>query len=271
RSSDLAETTPYGVVHSVMLAQSTDYERNLRASSGGIIKELLASLLARDDVDGAIVLQHVDGLDFQPGLITDLAEVDRLPGSVYHNLPKHGALELLRANEGRYVLAAIPCELEGIYNFVFKREPHLRERIHTTIGLLCVWQYNWHSIRAICEYKGADPYRIVDASAYRGKWGRSCPHRRRVLPRRWPDRQAAHPHRRRPGDHDEPPARLRLPGRVRPQLQHAALPSVHQPLQLPGRHRGRRCLAGQHPEYQDRHQPRHQPPRGERQARPEPG
>ena len=162
-----AETTPYGVVHSVMLAQSTDYERNLRASSGGIIKELLASLLARDDVDGAIVLQHVDGLDFQPGLITDLAEVDRLPGSVYHNLPKQRALELLRANEGRYVLAAIPCELEGIYNFVFKREPHLRERIHTTIGLLCGWQYNWHSIRAICEYKGVDPDRIVDVS-YRG-------------------------------------------------------------------------------------------------------
>jgi coenzyme F420-reducing hydrogenase beta subunit len=162
-----AETTPYGVVHSVMLAQSTDYERNLKASSGGMIKELLASLLARDDVDGAIVLQHVDGLDFQPGLITDVAEVDRLPGSIYHNLPKHRALELLRANEGRYVLAAIPCELEGIYNFIFKREPHLRERIHTTIGLLCGWQYNWHSIRAICEYKGVDPDRIVDVS-YRG-------------------------------------------------------------------------------------------------------
>jgi coenzyme F420-reducing hydrogenase beta subunit len=115
----------------------------------------------------ADLLQHVDGLDFQPGLITDVAEVDRLPGSVYHNLPKHRALELLRANDGRYVLAAIPFELEGIYNFVFKREPRLRERIHTTIGLLCGCQYNWHSIRAICEYKGVDPARIVDVS-YRG-------------------------------------------------------------------------------------------------------
>jgi coenzyme F420-reducing hydrogenase beta subunit len=162
-----SEQTPYGVVHSVMLAQSTDYERNLKASSGGMIKELLVELLARDDVDGAIVLRHVDGLMFQPGLITDVAEVDGLPGSIYHNLPKHRALELLRENEGRYVLAAIPCELEGIYNYIFKREPHLRERIHTTIGLLCGWQYNWHSIRAICQFKGVDPDRIVDVS-YRG-------------------------------------------------------------------------------------------------------
>jgi coenzyme F420-reducing hydrogenase beta subunit len=162
-----AEPTPYGVVHSVLLAQSTDHQRNLKASSGGIIKELLADLLTREDVDGAIVLRHIAGLHFEPGLITAAEEVDRLPGSIYHNLPKHRALELLRSNEGKYVLAAIPCELEGIYNYIFTQEPHLRERIHTTIGLLCGWQYSWHSIRAICEFKGVDPDRIVDVS-YRG-------------------------------------------------------------------------------------------------------
>ena len=162
-----ADQGTYGVVHSVMLAQSTDADRNLKASSGGLIKELLIELLARDDVDGAIVLQHVDGLDFEPKLITEISDVDHLPGSIYHNLPKHRVLELLRENEGRYVVAAIPCELEGIYNYIFKHEPHLRRRIHTTIGLLCGWQYSWHSIRAICEYKGIDPDRIVDVS-YRG-------------------------------------------------------------------------------------------------------
>ncbi|WP_158542829.1 Coenzyme F420 hydrogenase/dehydrogenase, beta subunit C-terminal domain [Phytoactinopolyspora halophila] len=162
-----AEQGAYGVVHSVMLAQSTDGDRNHQASSGGMIKELLIELLSRDDVDGAIVLKHVEGLNFAPGLITDVAEVDQLPGSIYHNLPKHRVLELLRENEGRYVVAAIPCELEGIYNYIFTHEPHLRGRIHTTIGLLCGWQYNWHSIRAICEFKGIDPDRIVDVS-YRG-------------------------------------------------------------------------------------------------------
>src|SRR5262245_51624425 len=128
-----ATPSEYGVVHSVMLAQSTNHERNLRASSGGIIKELLAELLARPDVDGAIVLAHKDGLDFEPTLITDPADVDKLPGSIYHNLPKHRTLQLLRDNPGRYVVTAIPCELEGIYNYISKNEPHLRERIHTTI------------------------------------------------------------------------------------------------------------------------------------------
>jgi coenzyme F420-reducing hydrogenase beta subunit len=162
-----AEQGPYGVVHSVMLAQSTDVGRNLRASSGGMIKEVLIELLSRDDVDGAIVLQHVEGLHFEPGLIRSVDEVDGLPGSIYHNLPKHRVLELLRENTGRFVLVAIPCELEGIYNYIYRVEPELRERIHTTVGLLCGWQYSWHSIRAICEFKGIDPDRIVDVS-YRG-------------------------------------------------------------------------------------------------------
>ena len=162
-----AEPGIYGVVDSVFLAQSTDLDRNRKASSGGMIKELLMELLSKDDVDGAIVLQHVQGLDFSPSIITNPEAVDRLPGSIYHNLPKHRVLELLRENEGRYVLVAIPCELEGIYNYIFEFEPALRSRIHTTIGLLCGWQYNWHSIRAICEYKGIDPDRIIDVS-YRG-------------------------------------------------------------------------------------------------------
>jgi coenzyme F420 hydrogenase subunit beta len=163
-----SEQGTYGVVHSVMLAQSTNLDRNFNASSGGMIKEILIELLASEDVDGAIVLQHVEGLNYEPMLITRIDQVDPLPGSIYHNLPKPKVLELLRGNEGRYVLVSIPCELEGIYNYIFKREPHLRERIHTTIGLLCGWQYSWHSIRAICEYKGVDPDRIVDIS-YRGE------------------------------------------------------------------------------------------------------
>lgn len=161
------EQTPYGVVKSVMLAQSTDYERNLNASSGGLIKELLVELLSRDDVDGAIALRHVAGLDFQPTLITDPDQVDGLPGSIYHNLAQPEALRLLRENEGRFVLVAIPCQLEGIYNYIFRCEPHLRDRIYMAIGLLCGWQYSHHALRAICEFKGLDFDRIEDIS-YRG-------------------------------------------------------------------------------------------------------
>ncbi len=162
-----AEPGPFGVVEAVMLAQSTNLERNRKASSGGLIKELMLDLLARDDIDGVIALGHVDGLDFQPQLVTEPRQVDELPGSIYHNLSQPETLRLLEANPGRYVVVAIPCQLEGIYNYVFTMAPHLRERIAFTIGLLCGWQYNHHALRAISHFKGIDADAITDVS-YRG-------------------------------------------------------------------------------------------------------
>lgn len=158
---------PYGVVDTVMLAQSTDEERNRAASSGGLIKELLRELIDRDDVDGAIVLQERSGLDYAPTLITSPNEVDRLPGSIYHNLPKHGVLEILKANEGRFVLVGIPCEFEGIFTYIYRLRPDLEARIHSTIGLLCGWQYSYHAIRAICQYKGV-AFDDIEHISYRG-------------------------------------------------------------------------------------------------------
>lgn len=162
-----ADQGDYGVVTSVMLAQSTNVERNVKASSGGLIKELILHHLGDAKVDGVIALGHVEGLDFRPRLITEAAEVDTLPGSIYHNLAQPEAIELLRSNEGRFVLVAIPCHLEGIYSYITRFEPALLDRIHTTIGLLCGWQYSHHALRAICEYKGVDPDAITDIS-FRG-------------------------------------------------------------------------------------------------------
>src|SRR5690606_887076 len=104
-----AQSGPFGVVQSVALAQSGDFDRNLHASSGGIIKELLVDFLEQDEVDGVIALGHVKGLEFEPRLITVPQQVDELPGSIYHNLPKHRVLDILREKQGKYVLVAIPC------------------------------------------------------------------------------------------------------------------------------------------------------------------
>ena len=161
------EADAFGVVDSVLLAQSRNIERNMAASSGGLIKELLQQLLERDDVAGAIALSHVEGLEFAPTRIDDPADVDTLPGSIYHNLDQSAALTLLKEAEGPMVLVGIPCVLEGIFKYIQHLEPELLDRIAMTIGLLCGWQYTHHSIEAMGEYLDYDPADIVDV-AYRG-------------------------------------------------------------------------------------------------------
>lgn len=164
---DASRTGPLGAIESIYLAQSLDRERNVKASSGGLIKELLLAYLADPNVNGAIVLAHSGGLLFEPKLITKAEEVDQLPGSIYHNIPFDKALKLLSETPGRYVLVAIPCQLEGIFNYIYKVRPELRERIYATIGLICGWTYTHHAIEAICDYKGSDASTIKDIS-FRG-------------------------------------------------------------------------------------------------------
>jgi coenzyme F420-reducing hydrogenase beta subunit len=161
------EVGEHGVIESVHLAQSTDEGRNTRASSGGLIKELLLRALADPEVTGVISIVHRGGVDFGAQLVTDPDDVDSLPGSIYHALPFDDALRILAEHEGRYVLVAIPCQLEGIYTYVHTQAPHLADRIHSTIGLLCGWQYTHHALRAICDYKGVDYDDITDIS-FRG-------------------------------------------------------------------------------------------------------
>ncbi len=158
---------PYGAVRSVHLAQSTDHERNVRASSGGLIKEVLRHLLATGQIDGVIALDHVAGVDFAARLVTEPDDVDSLPGSIYHNLKQTRALELLRDTPGRLAMVGIPCQLEGMWQWVRNAEPALRDKVALTVGLLCGWQYSHHSIAAMGEYLGYDPETIDDIS-YRG-------------------------------------------------------------------------------------------------------
>ena len=158
---------PFGVVRSVHLSQSTNMDRNVKASSGGLIKEVLRSLIANNEVDGVIALDHVDGIDFSARLVTTADDIDTLPGSIYHNLKQTSALTILRDTPGRFAIVAIPCELEGLYSWVYQQAPELREKIVLSVGLLCGWQYSHHSINAMGEYLGYDPADIADIS-YRG-------------------------------------------------------------------------------------------------------
>jgi coenzyme F420-reducing hydrogenase beta subunit len=151
----------------VHLSQSTNSARNIAASSGGLIKEVLRNVLSSEDIDGVIALDHVAGIDFAARLVTTPEDVDTLPGSIYHNLKQTPALQILRDSPGRFALVAIPCQLEGMYSWIRAQAPELRDKIVLTVGLLCGWQYSHHSINAMGEYLGYDPATISDIS-YRG-------------------------------------------------------------------------------------------------------
>lgn len=160
-------TGPLGVVDSIFLAQSTNEGRNNLASSGGLIKEAVGHLLESGVVDGVIAIKHDKGLDYTAQMLVDSSRIDELPGSIYHNISYADVFKILLETDKKVALVALPCQLEGVYNFITKIKPELKEKVVFTVGLLCAWQYTRHSINAIAKYSGFEPKEITNV-AYRG-------------------------------------------------------------------------------------------------------
>lgn len=160
-------TGPVGIVDSVYLAQSTTEQRNNLASSGGLIKEVIAYLLDSNTVEGVVTIKHEKGLDYTGQILTSSSQVDELPCSIYHNISYEDVFSLIEKTDKKLGVVALPCQLEGVYNYIHKLKPELKHRVVFTIGLLCAWQYTRHSINAMGTYSRFDPSEVADVS-YRG-------------------------------------------------------------------------------------------------------
>ena len=158
---------PYGKIDSLMLAQSTNFKRNFKSSSGGMIKEISKFLIDNNIIDAIISIKHKEGIEYEPTVISKSEEIDSLPASIYHNLNLENAIKILKKENKRFALIAIPCQLEGIYNYISKINPNLKGKIKISIGLLCAWQYTRHSIYSMAKLNNIKSNEIKNVS-YRG-------------------------------------------------------------------------------------------------------
>ena len=166
------------------------------------------------DVDGVLALGHVGGIDFETRLVTEPDEASTsCPGrsTTTSRSPERSSC----CTSSRAVTCSwrSPASSRASSATSAPSPPSCADQIHTTIGLLCGWQYSHHALRAIADFKKHRPRR----------------RHRHLVPRRGTGRAAADVDRRR-GARGRPARRLRLPGRLRPLVQHAALPHLRQPL-----------------------------------------
>lgn len=143
----------YGVVHKVFLAQSKNFNRNTKASSGGLIKEIGKYYFEKyKQSEGIIALDEEGGLNYSAKLIRNFKEFDQLPGSIYHQVNFQNLYKILNEVNNPVAIVAIPCVLEGLYNYIYNFDKQAIDKIDLTIGLLCGWTYSHKSIEAIKQY-----------------------------------------------------------------------------------------------------------------------
>jgi coenzyme F420 hydrogenase subunit beta len=158
------QVAPEGPIENVYIGYSDSEQVNGVSSSGGLVRVFIKKALL--DKDPVICLTRQEQ-EYLPEIITELGQIENIPGSIYHSIDYNGALDLIIKSAKPVILIATPCQLAGIQNYITKFNPDLSKNIKLTIGLICGWSFSHHSIEALKLYKGIhDP--VIDVT-YRGE------------------------------------------------------------------------------------------------------
>lgn len=110
------------------------------ASSGGFIRELCRSLLEQEVITGVISITHDDGLEYTPENITDIS---LMPNSIYHNINFEKAFDIIKKEEGKFLIIGLPCQLTGIELLLNKKKfASLEDKIYLKVALICGYTFD---------------------------------------------------------------------------------------------------------------------------------
>ncbi len=127
-----------GHVRETFVGKAENADTQTRGAGGGIITALLADLLDRKVVDGCIVTRMNPDKPWQgEAFVARTREaLQQSQGSRYMIIPVNSMLSVLRREQGRFAIAALPCQIHG-YRLMQQACPELTARIHVAIGLFC--------------------------------------------------------------------------------------------------------------------------------------
>lgn len=127
-----------GHVRETFVGKAESKATQERGAGGGIITALLTDLLDRKVVDGCIVTRMNPARPWQGEayIARTREELKQSQGSRYMIIPVNAMLAVLRREQGRFAIAALPCQIHG-YRLMQEASPELASRIHVAIGLFC--------------------------------------------------------------------------------------------------------------------------------------
>jgi len=161
-----------GIANGSFVAYSTSQQVRERGASGGLVTALLAYLLEKDVIDGALVLgteTAENGWRQTPLIARSVEDLCKAAKSKYLVVPMLKPLGEMEKIEGRYAVVALPCYVHALKKYL-KVSPKLRKRLKLIIGLYCNVALEPHSVDDLCEMKGVSRSALSDLEFRGGRW-----------------------------------------------------------------------------------------------------
>lgn len=161
-----------GIVRRAAVAHATDDSVRRLGTSGGLVTQLLACLLEKRVIDGALVL----GASTERGTWQEQAFIAREPAALkramkskYIVTPFLRSLKEIEAVDGGYAVVGLPCYVHALRRYQ-KVSRKLRERVKLVIGLYCNVVFEPHMLDDLCELQSRRKEDVVDLQFRYGEW-----------------------------------------------------------------------------------------------------
>jgi len=161
-----------GTAAGYYLGYSNDTTIREHAASGGIVSQLITSLLKTKKIDGAVLCRSrmLDKkISYEVKIVTDPDEVLNFSSSVYFDIPLLKYLPVMKQFNGRLAVVGLPCHVHALRNFI-ARDPVLSEKIVVIIGLFCGHNSRKELILDVLCKKGINESEIHHLVFRRGHW-----------------------------------------------------------------------------------------------------
>ncbi|OQX21929.1 MAG: hypothetical protein BWK75_02045 [Candidatus Altiarchaeales archaeon A3] len=155
---------------------STDENLRFEASSGGVVTQLLVTVLEKGIIDGALVtrMKKDDPLISEPFIARTKDEIISAMSSKYCPVPANVMLkEIIKSKKNeKFAVVGLPCHIIGIRKAEMINKK-LQEKIVLFIGIFCTCNISFFGTDFILKYKGVKKEN-VKSIRYRGNGWPGC-------------------------------------------------------------------------------------------------
>ena len=160
-----------GRIAQAVVSYAADVPTRSGGAGGGVVTALLSDMLEHGDVDGCVVTRMRKDKPWlgEPFIAHSYDELCSSQGSRYTVIPLNAIFNEIRETPGRYAIAALPCQVQGLRQALEKDEV-LKQRITSLIGLFCGGALEPYVVPELLQTKGITPDQISDFEFRGGEW-----------------------------------------------------------------------------------------------------
>ncbi|MFX1465838.1 MAG: Coenzyme F420 hydrogenase/dehydrogenase, beta subunit C-terminal domain, partial [Promethearchaeota archaeon] len=166
---------PIGPYKKCLMAQCTDDAIKAVKQDGGVVTSLVASLLEKGEIDGAVVVGlEDDPWKPKPRIIRSITELLKCAGTKYAMSPSLSILESVKQAECEKIcIVGTPCMLQALRKFqVYYGETFkdIYGEIIAVFGLFCMESFPYEGLKKIAEKGGVQLSDVKKTNINKGKF-----------------------------------------------------------------------------------------------------